>query len=60
MSTFFSMGGYATYVWPAFGITAVVLTGLLVYTLKTLRARERALSAFESANVNDSHQEETA
>ncbi len=22
---FFTMGGYATYVWPAYGITAVVL-----------------------------------
>lgn len=27
MNDFFAMGGYAAYVWSAFGLTAVVLAG---------------------------------
>ncbi len=27
LSRFLAMGGYAAYVWPAYGITAMVLTG---------------------------------
>ena len=33
MSDFFAMGGYAAYVWPAFGFAAVVLLGLLAAEL---------------------------
>ena len=29
MQTFFEMGGYAAFVWPAYGVAAVVLIGLL-------------------------------
>ncbi len=29
MTEFFHMGGYAAYVWPAFGIVALVLIGNL-------------------------------
>ncbi len=35
------MGGYGAYVWPAFGLTALVLIGLLVQTLAE-RRRNRA------------------
>ena len=28
MSEFFAMGGYAAYVWPAYGATALILGGL--------------------------------
>ena len=30
MSEFFAMGGYAAYVWPCYGASALVL-GLLIY-----------------------------
>ena len=40
MSQFFAMGGYAAFVWPAYGVAAVVLIGLLVQSLRALRARE--------------------
>lgn len=40
---FLSMGGYAAYVWPALGLTAAVLIGLWIVTLRTVRARERQL-----------------
>lgn len=32
MEQFFLMGGFADYVWPAFGITAIVLLGLFIST----------------------------
>jgi len=42
MSEFLDMGGYAAFVWPSYGLTAVVLIGVLVVSL---RQRRRALDA---------------
>lgn len=47
MSEFFGMGGYAAFVWPAYGVTAVVLLGLLIATVKGLRDAETTLKALE-------------
>jgi len=44
---FLEMGGYAAYVWSAYGITALVLGGLLVSSLRRFSARQRALAALE-------------
>lgn len=33
MSAWLSMGGYAAFVWPAWGATALVLGGLIVVSL---------------------------
>jgi heme exporter protein D len=42
MSEFLAMGGYAKYVWPAFGITAIVLVINLLAAQRQLReTRER-------------------
>jgi heme exporter protein D len=30
LSQFFSMGGYAGFIWPAYGVVAVVLIGLFI------------------------------
>ncbi|CAO3408129.1 heme exporter protein CcmD [Azospirillum largimobile] len=49
MNDFLHMGGYAAYVWPAYGIAALVLLGLLVATWKGLRNAEATLKALESA-----------
>jgi len=46
---FFEMGGYAAYVWPAFGAGAVLLIALLVASLRAMRAREAELRALEAA-----------
>ncbi len=46
--TFFDMGGYAAFVWPCFGLTALVMLGLLATTLRDLRARERRLQQLEA------------
>jgi heme exporter protein D len=49
MAEFFAMGGYAAYVWPSYALAAVVLVGLLVATLKALRASEATLKALEGS-----------
>ncbi|MDE0050509.1 MAG: heme exporter protein CcmD [Rhodospirillales bacterium] len=46
--SFFEMGGYAAYVWPAFGAAAVIMIGLLVLSIRTMRAREAALRTLEA------------
>jgi heme exporter protein D len=33
------MGGYAAYVWPAYGLAALVLIGLLVQSWRSARRR---------------------
>ncbi|MCP4328949.1 MAG: heme exporter protein CcmD [Alphaproteobacteria bacterium] len=47
MSEFFAMGGYAAYVWPAFAITAIVLVGLFLVSLRDLRKREALLERLQ-------------
>jgi heme exporter protein D len=47
--SFWEMGGYAVYVWPAFGAAAVILIGLLLISLRTLKAREATLRTLEAA-----------
>lgn len=48
-TAFFSMGGYAAYVWPAFGIAFAILLILLVSSLRTLRRREKLLGSLQAA-----------
>ena len=42
------MGGYAAYVWPAFGAAAAIMIALLVQSLRAMRAREAALRTLEA------------
>ena len=44
---FLDMGGRAAFVWPAYGLTALVLIGLLVISVRALRARDRELERLE-------------
>ena len=46
---FLTMGGYAAFVWPAFGITVMVMAGLLVASLRGLRQERRTLELMENA-----------
>jgi heme exporter protein D len=48
IATYIAMGGYAAYVWSALAVTAVVMIGQVVATLRTLRRREAALAALEA------------
>ena len=44
MNEYWDMGGYAAFVWPAYGLSAVVMIGLVVTAWQNLRARERDLA----------------
>ena len=46
--SFFEMGGYAAYVWPAFGAAAAIMIALLVHSLRAMRSREAALKSLEA------------
>jgi heme exporter protein D len=48
VQTFLAMGGYALFVWPAFGLTAAVLIGMLVTTLHRLRALQSDLARLQA------------
>ncbi len=48
MSSFFAMGGYAAYVWPAYGVAAVVLIGVWIASVRGLRARQSEIEAVEA------------
>ena len=46
---FVEMGGYGGFVWPAFATTAVVLIGLVVASVRSLRVREEALADLQKS-----------
>ncbi len=41
MTGFFDMGGYAAFIWPCYGLTAVVMIGLLVASIRSMRQNEK-------------------
>ena len=51
MDTFFAMGGYAPYVWSAWGASALAIAGLIVFALSERRAAERRLRELEEDEV---------
>jgi len=46
---FLDMGGYARFVWPSFGLTLIVLVGLLMVSRRALKGAEAELAALQSA-----------
>lgn len=49
MSEFFHMGGYAAYVWPAYGVSALVIAWLAFTIWRRRRALKRRLSELETS-----------
>lgn len=47
LQAFFDMGGHGGFVWPAYGLTALVLIAVLVASLRALHRRQAALDALE-------------
>ena len=47
MQEFLDMGGYASFVWPSYGVTAVVMVGLLIASLRKQKSVEATLAALE-------------
>ena len=48
MDQLLHLGGYGAYVWPAYGVAAAVLIGLLWRTLASLRANERLVAQLQN------------
>ncbi len=48
IATFFEMGGYAAFVWPAFALVTVVMVTLAVSSLRRLRSEQRMLRELEA------------
>jgi heme exporter protein D len=48
MAAFFAMGGYARFVWPAYAVAALVLLGLLFWSLASYRRIKIQLAAQEA------------
>ena len=47
LATYFAMGGYAAFVWPAYGVAAAVLGGLTLQSWRHYRASQGALRNVE-------------
>jgi len=45
LTTFLDMGGYGQFVWPAYGVVAVVLVGLFIDSRRSLKSAETKLAA---------------
>ncbi|MEO5336817.1 MAG: heme exporter protein CcmD [Magnetospirillum sp. WYHS-4] len=53
MAEFLAMGGYAAFVWPSFGVTALVMAVVLAVSLRGLKENQRALDALKSQEGAD-------
>jgi len=49
MAEYFHMGGYAMFVWPAYGLALVGLAGLLWQSVSAWKAREAEFQGLKSA-----------
>ena len=47
MTSFFAMGGYAAFIWPAYGISAVALAAMIWQCVAAWRAAKRRLDDLE-------------
>jgi heme exporter protein D len=48
---FLAMGGYAAFVWPAYGLTVCVLGGLLWWSLAAYRRSRRTLGRMQGGRA---------
>ena len=48
LTHYLAMGGYGGFVWPAYGLAALVLIGLFVASRRFLAAGEAELAALEA------------
>ena len=54
IDAFFSMGGYAVFVWPSYLLTGAVLVGLLALSLRSSRTSERTLAKLKNRTRKES------
>ncbi|MDA0340102.1 MAG: heme exporter protein CcmD [Proteobacteria bacterium] len=53
------MGGYGAYIWPAYGIAAALMLGLLALSLRAGREQRDELAALEATGRTRRRQMET-
>ncbi len=49
MAEFLAMGGYAGFIWPAYGAGLIILGGFWYASLRSLRTQEREIAELEKA-----------
>lgn len=59
MSDFFHMGGHGVYIWLAYLIATVIVVGILVQTITTMRQRERQLAELRRERRGTDDEDET-
>jgi heme exporter protein D len=47
LATYLAMGGYAGFVWPAWGLAAVVMCALLVVSRRSLKGKQDELATLQ-------------
>lgn len=58
MQDFLSMGGYGAYVWPSYGLTAVVMLVLLVASLRGLKSTQTEFDRLKALTGRGGDQQE--
>lgn len=48
MAEFFHMGGYASYVWAAYGLSAIVVGAAIWWSLRDYRIQKRLVEQLEA------------
>jgi heme exporter protein D len=51
IQTFFAMGGYARFVWPAYAVAIAVMVAMLAQSLAAYRRAKRDLAAQERTST---------
>lgn len=51
MNEFFDMGGHGVYIWPCYGLAALLMITLLATSLKSLSKSKKDLSIMEQMNA---------
>lgn len=59
MNDFFHMGGHGVYIWLAYLIATVIVIGILVQTITTMRQRERQLAELRRERRGTDDEDET-
>ena len=49
MSEYFAMGGHAVFVWSAYAVATLVMVGMLLVSLRSLRRQQQAVRLLEEA-----------
>jgi heme exporter protein D len=47
LGAYFAMGGYAAYIWPAYALAAIVLSGLALFFRRRYRDSARGLERLQ-------------